>query len=280
MQHGLVYAGTTAVSFELPSEVEEVVPGLKWGAIDAFPTPAYWKYQALARRIQGVPIRYRLGRTLTEEIAACLLGGHGIPASIGLTAFEHLKERGAFGGDTPDESALGSWLSEPIKRGDRAVHYRFARQKSKYLAAALSRLARETPPTNSGRDLRDWLLAIPGIGPKTASWIARNWLDADDVAIIDIHILRAGRLGGFLNKGLTVERHYLAIEKQFIAFSNALGIRPSELDAVIWHEMMSSPMTVRRLMEDVGRDVRINDLPLGPVAEQRNSNSDQPILLV
>ncbi|MDZ3993341.1 hypothetical protein PspTeo4_24872 [Pseudomonas sp. Teo4] len=47
-------------------------------------------------------------------------------------------------------------------------------------------------PLHSGRALRDWLLELPGIGYKTASWVARNWLDADDVAILDIHILRAG----------------------------------------------------------------------------------------
>jgi endonuclease III len=39
-------------------------------------------------------------------------------------------------------------------------------------------------------------MSLPGIGPKTASWIARNWLDADDVAILDIHIMRVGQVIG------------------------------------------------------------------------------------
>ena len=71
-------------------------------------------------------------------------------------------------------------------------------------------------------------MELPGIGPKTASWVARNWLAADDVAILDIHILRAGLLGGFLTPQLTVERHYLELEEEFLRFSAAIGTRPSD----------------------------------------------------
>jgi thermostable 8-oxoguanine DNA glycosylase len=112
----------------------------------------------------------------------------------------------------------------------------------------MRRLAHEHPPAESGRALRDWLVKSPGIGFKTASWVARNWLDADDVAILDIHILRAGALGGFLDETLTVERDYLDLEAQFLRFSHAIGVRPSELDAVIWFEMMSSPLSVKQVM--------------------------------
>ena len=130
----------------------------------------------------------------------------------------------------------------------RLVRYRFAKQKARYLAAALQKLAAEEAPIQSGRALRDWLLDVPGIGYKTASWVARNWLDADDVAILDIHILRAGLLGKFFESHLTVERHYLELEEQFIRFSKGLGVRASELDALIWLEMMSSPATVHSIM--------------------------------
>lgn len=183
--------------------------------------------------------KYRLGRSLVEEVAACLLGGHGLPAIVGLAAFKALREAGLLRRAT-NEEALYLALSKPFDVEGRSVRYRFARQKARYLAAALALLHGAEAPTSTGRDLRDWLLQIPGIGPKTASWIARNWLDADDVAILDIHILRAGVLGGFLDARLTVDRHYLALEEQFLRFSKALDIRPSELDAVIWLEMMSS----------------------------------------
>ncbi len=45
------------------------------------------------------------------------------------------------------------------------------------------------------------------------------------------------------------ERHYLALEQQFLDFSKALGVRPSELDAVIWWEMMGSPRSVASALE-------------------------------
>ncbi len=251
MQRAYVMLESMAVSVDLPPPETVVMPGVQWGQVEAFPSPAYWAYQVIARRIEARSINYRLGRTLREEVGACLLGGHGIPARIGLLAFEHLKAKGAFERSSPDEATLRDWLSEPIEVDGKYIRYRFAAQKARYLAAALGRLTAEPSPQNSGRELRDWLLGIPGIGFKTASWIARNWLNADDVAILDIHILRAGVLARFLDARLTVERHYLELEQQFLAFSKALGVRSSELDAVIWWEMMASPRTVATVLESL-----------------------------
>ena len=251
MQRAYVMLESMAVSVDLPAPETEVMPGVHWGRVEAFPSPAYWTYQVIARRIEARSINYRLGRTLREEVGACLLGGHGIPARIGLLAFEHLKAKGAFETSSPDEATLRDWLSEPIEVDSKRIHYRFAAQKARYLAAALQRLTADRSPQSSGRELRDWLLSIPGIGYKTASWIARNWLNADDVAILDIHILRAGVLAKFLDAELTVERHYLELEQQFLAFSKALGVRASELDAVIWWEMMASPRTVATVLESL-----------------------------
>lgn len=275
-QYAAIFLETTVVQFELPSAKEELLPGVRWGAVDAFPTPAYWAYQVLARRVGGETIRYRLGETLTEEVAACLLGGHGIPASVGVAAFRKLKSKGLITG-TPSEDSLYLELSKPIDIDGRSIRYRFAKQKSKYLAAALASLAAGSAPIGSGKALRDWLLDVPGIGPKTASWIARNWLDADDVAILDIHILRAGALGGFFERGLTVERDYLKLEEQFLRFSRAIGVRASELDAVIWLEMMSSPETVRELLP-AGLPHQAKTR-LRPGAHKRYADSRQPSLL-
>lgn len=244
MQRASVMLELMTINVELPSAEAEVVPGVRWGAVEAFPTPAYWAYQVMARRIEARSIRYKLGQSLREEVGACLLGGHGIPASVGLLAFRHLRAKGAFGAEPPEEERLLEWLSEPMQHEGRLLRYRFASQKARYLGAALRKLAVEQHPEESGRALRDWLTTVPGIGYKTASWIARNWLDADDVAILDIHILRAGVLAGFLDPELTVERDYLALESQFLKFSLGLGVKPSELDAVIWLDMMSSPLTV------------------------------------
>lgn len=274
MQRGAIFVSQGVVQLDLPSPEAQVLPGVKWGALDAFPTPAYWAYQVLARRISGSCIRYRLGETLAEEVGACLLGGHGIPANVGVAAFKKIRCMGAFARETTEDELFRE-LSTPLDVDGRVIRYRFARQKAGYLAAALSRLSKEDPPDSTGRELRDWLLVLPGIGYKTASWIARNWLDADDVAILDIHILRAGALAGFFKPGLTVERDYLCLEEQFLNFSRALGVRASELDAVIWLEMMSSPATVRALFDGrLNKKSRGEDLSSRSLANERRANAN------
>lgn len=266
MQTAAVFAGAAVIKVDLPPPDAETLPGVPWGAVEAFPTPAYWTYQVIARRICGTPIRYRLGSTLAEEVAACLLGGHGIPANVGVAAFQNLRSRGALQG-APTETQLMDLLSEPLAIEGRQVRYRFARQKARYLSAALSRLSEEDPPLTNGRALRDWLIQLPGIGFKTASWVARNWLDADDVAILDIHILRAGALARFFDEDLSVERNYLELEERFLRFSKAIGVRPSELDAVMWHEMMSSPRTITQLMGGNRSGVRPRSSTMTPVSD-------------
>jgi thermostable 8-oxoguanine DNA glycosylase len=100
-------------------------------------------------------------------------------------------------------------------------------------------------------------MRLPGIGLKTASWIARNWMDADDVAILDIHIMRVGQAMGLFPLAFTVERHYLELEALFLQFSHALDVRASELDAVVWYEMASSPSTARVVIDHL-RDAPTN----------------------
>lgn len=238
-----------AIQMALPSPDANIMAGVKWGAVEAFPTAAYWVYQVLLRRFEGNMVEYKLGHSLVEEVGACLLGGHGIPASVGLAAYERLRTMGAFL-HAPTEAQLLDWLTEPLEVHGRKIRYRFAAQKAKYLAAALPRV-KDAPQTETGRVLRDWLIQLPGIGYKTASWITRNWMRADDVAILDIHILRAGRAIGLFADELTVEKHYLEIEALFLEFSRQLDLRPSELDAVIWHEMAHSPMAVRNMAQPI-----------------------------
>lgn len=248
MQRAFLELDPTLVVLQLPEPEQEVLPGVPWGSVEAFPSPAYWAYQVLARRMLGASVQNRLGSTLREEVAACLLGGHGIPSEVGVAAFEHLRGSGVFAGAAPSEAEILRLLSAPLTIARRACHYRFAQQKSRHLAQVLERLDKEEPPAHSGRVLRDWLLGSGGFGLKTSSWVARNWLGANDVAILDIHIHRAGVMAGFFDSGSRIEKDYLAMEQQFLQFSRNLGVLPSELDAVIWREMKSAGPAVQRLL--------------------------------
>lgn len=279
MQTGSVLLGEIVVNVQLPNSDEELMPGVKWGAIEAFPTPAHWAYLVFSRRVLGTPIRYKLGSTLLEEVGACLLGGHGIPANVGVAAFEALKKFGAFTGEPHSVEQCYEWLSEPIVMGSKAIKYRFAKQKAIYLASALDKFSRVDAPLNSGRALRDWLLDIQGIGHKTASWVARNWLQANDVAILDIHILRAGILGNFFDPKLTVERHYLKLEEQFLMFSQAMGVPASELDAEMWWQMSIASSTVHGLLNN-NLEAANKPAKSSSRTKQRHTNADQTALFV
>jgi hypothetical protein len=80
----------TAVTLQLPDPNEEILPGVHWGRFDQLFTPAFWLCRAWYEQVYPHD-SFRIGDNLTEEIVACLLGGHGLPAEVGLAAFRRLK---------------------------------------------------------------------------------------------------------------------------------------------------------------------------------------------
>lgn len=229
---------TSLTPLSLPDPHEQILPGVPWGRAEEVFSSAYWG--AVARMIQPNPNTFRLGQTLREEVAACLLGGYGITAEFGLAAFARLKSLNLLAPEEVSEPKILDALLAPLTtRHGKTGHYRFARQKARYLAKALRTLDVEYPPEDSGKVLRDWLKQLPGIGWKTASWIARNWLGAEDVAILDIHIMRAGVLAGIFERSTWHDMEYRKLEERFLAWARALTISPAHLDALIWQEMRS-----------------------------------------
>lgn len=237
---------------ELPAPDVEVLPGVRCGRPEEFLSPAYWAYQASADEV-GWDDHHGLDptRSLWEQVAFCLLGGHGITYEVNLAAFRHLLQSGAFDQVGATRQAIEALLSQPLDVAGRQVRYRFPRVKADYLADAHRKVTSDDPPA-SARALRDWLLEFKGIGPKTASWIVRNHLGSDDVAILDIHVLRAGRLAGLFTDSDNVQRHYLAMEERFLRFARGLGVRASQLDIVMWQQMRRSPTAVMAACESQG----------------------------
>jgi len=223
----------------LPSPGEPLARGGRWGRFDDLFTPAFWRGQAWQHQLLGRYEDNRLGRSLSEELAACVLGGFGMPAGVGLAAFARLRERGLIFAGVAEEQLLEA-LAEPLWIDGRARRYRFPRQKAHLLAAALRGLD-ALDALAGDRELRDDLTRLPGIGPKTASWIVRNIRCSDAVAILDVHIVRAGRLAGIFPLGVTPERHYGRLEARFLAFALDIGVRASVLDALMWDYMRRLP---------------------------------------
>ena len=223
------------VALELPPPDAEVLEGVRWGRFDVLFTPAFWAGRAWISTLDGEPRTHRLGRTLREEMAACLLGGFGIPAEVGLAAFNRVRESGLLQG-RPTGAALQSLLREPLQVGDRTVRYRFANQKARFLAEALA-LVDELRTSADDVAYRDSLAELPGIGLKTASWITRNMRDSDAVAILDVHICRACVVAGVFAGTLNGPASYRQLERRYLAFASALGVRASLLDAIMWENM-------------------------------------------
>jgi thermostable 8-oxoguanine DNA glycosylase len=207
-----------------------VLTRIPWGAFDDLLTPAYWKGQVWQHEHFGTYRNLRLGRTLPEEIAACLLGGYGMKAELGLAAFRRLREYGLL---TPKTSAatLEQALSAPFLVQGRLRRYRFPAQKAKYLAACLAQIEQFVEP-QSDVQLRNRLAELPGVGPKTASWVVRNYRGSNAVAIIDVHLVRAGRHMGLFPADRVPQHHYAFLEEAVLRFADALGTEAAILDGL------------------------------------------------
>jgi len=129
------------------------------------------------------------------------------------------------------------------------VHYRFARQKSEFVRAALDAVA-TTAGVEDKRpvELRNWLTGLPGIGPKTASWVVRNHFGTDCVAILDVHIMRAGQFMGLFSDDARLPGDYFELESRFIRFASAISVSTALLDALMWMHMRDAPVAIHRLL--------------------------------
>ncbi|MGP8434970.1 8-oxoguanine DNA glycosylase [Paraburkholderia fungorum] len=243
MQTMYAYIAGETRELKLPATDAEVLPGIRWGAFDELLTPAYWRGQAWQHLQLGNYDEFRLGGTLAEEVAACLLGGWGMPAELALAAYRRVRDRCLLRSDvTADE--LERALAEPFLLHGRPRKYRFAKQKSRYLSGCLSRLSNFAPPDDD-IEFRNSLEKLPGIGLKTASWIVRNMRPTSEVAIVDIHILRAGRHLGLFPEDWEPQSHYRELEENFVAFARAIGVSAATLDALMWDQMRQISPTLR-----------------------------------
>ncbi|MGY0778896.1 endonuclease III domain-containing protein [Azospirillum argentinense] len=252
MQQVIASFGDGYRFLDLPDPDEWLLPGVRWGRHEHPLTPAFW---SAAAWMEGeVPDHgFRLGGTLAEEVSACILGGHGLPAEVGLAAFARVRNELR---EAPDEvlpeDDLLRLLSAPLIVKGRAVRYRFARQRSSYLAAALRGLHGVNESALDDVGFRDALLALPGIGPKTASWIVRNRRGSDKVAILDVHVVRACRVMGVFPENADPTRRYAELEQRFLQFCMRAHARASVMDAVMWDTMRRISTSFLNFLVDPG----------------------------
>ena len=82
---------------------------------------------------------------------------------------------------------------------------------------------------------RRFLSECPGVGYKTASWLLRNLGLGDELAIIDIHVLRALVGAKRIPDGIQMPKDYDVAEEAFLAWCDELGAPPAGFDLFVWH---------------------------------------------
>jgi N-glycosylase/DNA lyase len=222
---------------EIPDQYVELQPGLKWGSVYQLYTPAFWKLHYLLNGNAQSLNEHRISGSIIEEVVVCILGGYGIPSEMGMLAFARLKEDGLIASSV-SLTAVQEALTRPFVLSEgKTVRYRFHNQKAKFVHAFLNKADLNEIPISQDLELRKWLLGVNGIGPKTASWITRNWLQSERVAILDVHLLRAGVITGFFKHNFNLDKQYYELEQQYLRFCSCLEVKPSNMDAIIWSYM-------------------------------------------
>ena len=187
-------------------------------------TPAYWVMRCATADSTEIDFVNRHG-TLEEEIGFCILGGFGVTFEVASAFFERLRANGAFeSGAVVPETALLAMLNEPSVVRGRPHRYRFPAQRARRIHRAMADLTEMDLNECDPIQFRKQLQVLNGVGPKTASWITRNWLDTDAVAILDIHILQAGWWLGLFGKNCHLPRDYMELETQFLKFARTLRV--------------------------------------------------------
>lgn len=179
------------------------MPRITWGTPERLFSPSFWRFQHWVE-IEIEPKLApccRLGEgELLEEIIACVLGGHGLPAETSLAYFKKMQSSGFLQSQPASLEVVENFLKQPVRVGNSLRRYRFWRTKAKAIWTIMTKHREEIEclafSSPEPRELRERLTKLPGIGLKTASWICRNWRNNEDVAVLDIHIIRSlGKLG-------------------------------------------------------------------------------------
>jgi hypothetical protein len=83
---------------------------------------------------------------------------------------------------------------------------------------------------------RDLIRRIPGLGPKAASLLLRNFGLGESLAVLDIHLLDFMRFVGlsFHDRVVATVASYESVEKVFLAYAKFRQIRADALDLAAW----------------------------------------------
>ena len=185
---------------------------------------------------------------LEGELLFCLLGGFGVTYEHGRSAAAIISSLGPFSENWRDDEILEAIVLalmrpqfEPRRQDGSLRRYRFPRYKASMIVNA-RRWLRDNAPlddrlltTGGCKERRALLSDCPGVGLKTASWVLRNLGMGSDLAIIDIHVLRALSDSGRVPETVRIPRDYELAEDAFLQWCDELRAPPAAFDLFVWH---------------------------------------------
>ncbi len=134
------------------------------------------------------------------------------------------------------------WHCKEFELAEKLRRVRFRFNKSRYVIEARDRYLDGELNLNDFLDgpanivRHNLYLEIKGLGYKEASHFLRNIGYSFDLAILDRHILKyMKKFNMIVEVPRTLSlRNYLLLEDRFIWLSKYLGLKPAELDLLLW----------------------------------------------
>ena len=194
---------------------------------------------------------------LWEELVACILGSR-VVFETSYSAFKHLKKAG-YTSLANYKPSMPRWqkgmarelnrsLYLPLKLDGSRRKYPFPFLRSKHIVKTwkmiygnentLTQLVSEELESKEKRV--NLINNACGIGPKQASLFLRNSILAEDVAILDSHVLRymiINKLAKPSLKAINSLSIYERIEERLQRYAESLRNKLSDLDLAIWITM-------------------------------------------
>jgi thermostable 8-oxoguanine DNA glycosylase len=225
-------------------------PAVRTKTLGTSPIPLDW---AAVWKVYGRIYQDRLSEliaasspNLEHELLFCILGGHGVSFELARSAAAKLRELDVFAREW-EQQVLEDRVREelerpqfsPLRNDGSFRRYRFPSRKAFLVAGAASWVNRHRPlaewlrAIGSEEGRREFMCQCPGVGLKSASWLLRNAGLAQNLAVIDIHVLRALTAAGRIN-GVRLPHDYLAVENQFLEWCAELAAPPAAMDLLLW----------------------------------------------
>ena len=185
---------------------------------------------------------------IEDELLFCLLGGFGITYEHGQSASSTVRQLRPFSGDWENEDLFEEIVAiltcrqfEPRRRDGSFRRYRFPKRKASAIVKARHWALCHAPLYDrlhqlpGPRDRRRFLSQCPGLGFKTASWLLRNLGLGSELAIIDVHVLRALVMAKRIPNDVRIPRDYEIAEEAFLAWCDELDAPSAAFDLFVWH---------------------------------------------